>query len=119
MGAKWLRFASRTVWITFAEAPQGFTPCERPACLANVVVSDSVPDYLNDLNAMHEAEKVLTMDQMRLYQDKLCWWINHYIYNDRARSGPAHHSDFVIHATAAQRAEAFLRTIGKWKGGAQ
>lgn len=76
--------------------------------------SDELPDFLNDLNACHEMEKVLTMDQMRIYQDKLCWWVNHYIYKDQTRSGPAQHFDWVIHATAAQRAEAFLRTLNLW-----
>jgi hypothetical protein len=62
-----------------------------------------LPDYLNDLNAMHEAEKVLTESQRsifmyQLYGEKVTW-------NDWPR----------IHSTAAQRAEAFLRTIGKWE----
>ena len=52
------------------------------------------PDFLNDLNAMHEAEKVLTADQWHKY-DRLNGW--------------------KWNATATQRAEAFLRTIGKWE----
>ena len=60
-----------------------------------------LPDYLNDLNAMHEAEGILTNEQIEVYCSFLqkpqwgIWW--------------------GIHATAAQRAEAFLRTIGKWE----
>jgi len=57
----------------------------------------SVPDYLNDLNDMHEAEKVLTADQWYKY-DRLM------PLRDPQK----------IHSPAAQRAEAFLRTIGKW-----
>lgn len=57
-----------------------------------------VPDYLEDLNAMHEAEKVLTHEQFDDYYVRLCIKI--------ARP---------YHATAAQRAEAFLRTLGLWK----
>ena len=58
-----------------------------------------LPDYLNDLNAMHEAEKVIRerADRVDSYLDQL----------DGAMSG--------VHATAAQRAEAFLRTLGLWK----
>jgi hypothetical protein len=69
------------------------------------------PDYTGSLDCMHEAEKALTMDQMRIYQDELIRW------NNRAyrTGGPTHHGLWVIHATAAQRAEAFLRTIGKWE----
>jgi hypothetical protein len=62
-----------------------------------------LPDYLNDLNAMHEAEKVLG--------EPLC-----YAYVDQL---PRHYSgrtNFALaHATAAQRAEAFLRTLNLWK----
>jgi hypothetical protein len=60
-----------------------------------------VPDYLNDLNDMHEAEKVLTSEQVTSYVDSL------ESMNERW-STPAF-------ATASQRAEAFLRTIGKWQ----
>jgi hypothetical protein len=55
------------------------------------------PDYLNDLNAMHEAEKVLTADEWYEYDSMMP-------LRDPQK----------IHATARQRAEAFLRTIGKW-----
>ena len=61
-----------------------------------------VPDYLNDLNAMHEAEKVLT----GLNDWQLCAYV-HTLHKMT--------SSWVFNATAAQRAEAFLRTIGKWK----
>ena len=66
------------------------------------------PDYLNDLNAMHEAEKVLP--------DGHTYWEFIRILDDIVKHGP--HIDYVADrasATAAQRAEAFLRTIGKWK----
>lgn len=57
------------------------------------------PDYLNDLNAMHEAEKTLSSGQRQAYAlhlARLC---------DRS----------TWHAIAAQRAEAFLRTLDLWK----
>lgn len=61
-----------------------------------------IPDYLNDLNAMHEAETILTDDQWVTYIAKL-------------------HDDVVIYptrravtATAAQRAEALLKTLNLW-----
>lgn len=63
-----------------------------------------MPDYLSDLNAMHEAEKVLTVDERFSYVRKLC------------RLLAVSSAEFAfIHATAAQRAEAFLRTLGLWK----
>jgi hypothetical protein len=63
---------------------------------------DTIPDYLNDLNAMHEAEKVLTAEQRRSYVN--C------IFNL-----PVSECESNTFATAAQRAKAFLRTIGKWE----
>lgn len=61
----------------------------------------SPPDYLNDLNAMHEAEKTLDYDQRSAFVVRLSVMMNNGF-------------EF-CHATAAQRAEAFLRTIGKWQ----
>jgi hypothetical protein len=63
-----------------------------------------IPDYCNDLNAMHEAEKALTDDQYHTgYKQTLASLVG--------LSGNMR----VMSATAAQRAEAFLRTIGKWE----
>jgi hypothetical protein len=67
-----------------------------------------VPDHLNDLNAMHEAEKVMTRNQRVNFVSKLCGIVG-------VKWKATSHFDS-IHATAAQRAEAFLRTIGKWEG---
>jgi len=61
------------------------------------------PDYLNDLNAMHEAEEVLT--DLNLYR-KFLYLV---VLED-----PSNTSNEPAWATAAQRAEAFLRTIGVW-----
>ena len=75
-----------------------------------VMASQGVlPDYLNDLNAMHDAENVLTDDQWPIYRDEIRLVVLGPI---RTVSGWCK-SD--IHATASQRAEAFLRTIGKWE----
>jgi hypothetical protein len=65
-------------------------------------------DYLNDLNAMHEVEKVMTDEQCERYEAFL---------NDPANipDGNTPAADYVFHSTAAQRAEAFLRTLGLWQ----
>jgi len=60
------------------------------------------PDYVYDLNAMHEAEKGLVRLQ----------WVS---YLRRLQTLCDESVTWPIHATAAQRAEAFLRTIGKWE----
>ena len=58
-----------------------------------ILISENrVTKILNDLNAMHEAEKVLNAKQSDAYFRKIVSW-----------------------STAAQRAEAFLRTLGLWK----
>jgi len=70
------------------------------------VSQDKLPNYLNDLNAMHEAEELFYSkadtlegaERMRDYSKLLC----------RIAKYP-------LRATASQRAEAFLRTIGKWE----
>jgi hypothetical protein len=71
-----------------------------------------LPDYLNDLNAMHDAEKVLTYEQAEEFVEQL------YLAdqkNNLAENPPPWRFN-VASATAAQRAEAFLKTIGKWEG---
>ena len=55
---------------------------------------ETVPDYLTDLNAMHEAENWL--------RTKGVVWVDY-----ENRIGKC--------ASAAQRAEAFLRTLNLWK----
>lgn len=65
-----------------------------------------LPDYINDLNAMHKAEKNLTMPQIETFGKLLCG------FTDRADMVPYTRQ---WHATAAQRAEAFLRTTERWK----
>jgi hypothetical protein len=66
------------------------------------LVAEFTPDYLNDLNAMHQAEKVLTEDQAEKFR---AWLLKLNGYNH----------DRVVSCTASQRAEAFLRTVGKWE----
>lgn len=60
-------------------------------------------DYLNDLNAMHEAEETLNEDQRSAYIGRL---------EGCMMSGPEEWD--TTFATAAQRAEAFGRTLGLW-----
>ena len=61
-----------------------------------------VPDYCNDLNAMHKLESLyIEMDE---------WWSTYL-----GHIGTQWSRQYVAHAPARQRAEAFLKTIGKWK----
>jgi hypothetical protein len=73
-------------WCWYSEDLRKWVPC----------VGNSP---LSDLNAMHEAEKVLTNEQWVAYGKEL----------SRLKVFP------MVHATAKQRAEAFLKTLGKWE----
>ena len=74
---------------------------------ADYTTACDAPDYLNDLNAMHEAEKVLSLDNQYRYGNQLYVVVN--------KDAPDHGTHFLWQATASQRAEAFLKTIGKWE----
>ena len=73
---------------------------------SNYVFATDLPDYLNDLNVMHEAEKMLRKPMKGSDTDT--------IIGDRMHKY-AELIGYAFDATAAQRAEAFLRTIGKWE----
>jgi hypothetical protein len=66
----------------------------------NLSGPDNIPNYSGDLNAMHEAEKALTDEEQDRMNDTL-WDLM------QGRK-------YLWHAAAIQRAEAFLRTVGKW-----
>ena len=85
-------------------APEG---CRCPHCRAHI------PNYCNDLNAMHEAEKVLGDELKSLYELNLARVVRHDQGISDIRS--IRHSKFTTFATAAQRAEAFLKTLNLWK----
>ena len=78
--------------------------CKSPH--GKIVFRHGTPDYCNDLNAMHEAERTMGDPQL---------WVEYQSYLSDAMG----HVGWVYHATAAERAEAFLKTIGKWEGGPQ
>ena len=70
---------------------------------------DNLPDYFNDLNAMHEAEKMILKNAD-----------TGYVYDCELNIEVGAFEDGVVnymklwHATAAQRAEAFGRTLELW-----
>ena len=66
-----------------------------------------VPDYLSDLNAMHEAVKSLPQNLKPRYFACLC----------TVQGGAISLNGYseATEATAAQRAEAFLKTLNLWK----
>jgi len=75
------------------------------------LMAKHLTDYCNDLNAMHTAEEeIIKRDLHSKYREEL--------YEAWRRD--THHKICcntltVIRATARQRAEAYLKTIGKWE----
>lgn len=90
------RIAIAEAWWT--PTPDGWWTKD-PAGIKGPRFTD-IPDYLNDLNAMHEAITSLPAEQIRRYRFHL-----------RAMCGTYEEA---IDATAAERAEAFLRTLNLW-----
>lgn len=75
---------------------------------SDYVFISGLPDYLNDLNAMHEVE-----NNIRNSWDTYLSCLIEIRWRDAQPS--QHPADLSpTRATAAQRAEAYLRTIGKW-----
>lgn len=64
------------------------------------------PLYCTNLNAMHEAEKSLKgYEQIHSY----VWHLNN------RKDWETDHKLMEVHISARDRAEAFLRTLGKWE----
>ena len=70
-------------------------------------ISTKLPDYLHDLNAIHEAVKTLPQNLKPRYFAYLCTVASGVI--------SLHGYSGATEATAAQRCEAFLKTIDRWK----
>lgn len=92
----------------------GYKPDQQtpPGC------SEPVPDYLNDLNAMHKAERAALV----VFKDGVKWRDYRNEYKDwlwticaPSRSGEDTGWGFPEFSTAAIKAEALLKTLGLWK----
>lgn len=79
---------------------------------ADYVGTEFLPDYCNDLNAMNETEKVLDYEQCEAFSNAVADIVH---AANREKDYPFPWCFARIHATARQRAEAFLRTLGKWE----
>ena len=93
--------------IAIAEA-RGWEPLPEGHFHPDNPLGQTMPNYCNDLKAMHEAEKMLTERQWDEYERVLRLVCDGCSYYEGAGKE-------LLNATAAQRAEAFLRTLGKWE----
>lgn len=97
-------FTGNSVTILIAVRPVGAT-MSIPYTSREELSEDALPDYIGDLNAMHEAEELLhSEDHCR---------IGDYTGNLTQVMGAFNASWMWTFATAAQRAEAFVLTMDK------
>ena len=68
-----------------------------------------LPDYLNDLNAMHEALLGLSQEQREEVALRVCWGINW-----KSRETHECSPDYLLACTSEELAEAFLKTLNLW-----
>ena len=92
-----------------------YRTCETPGGEPDLSPVGDLPDYVNDLNAIHAAETILTGEEWQRYETDL-WSV---VAPDAVRqsSMPNRFSKAFLHASAAQRSDAFqkTKTIGRWK----
>jgi hypothetical protein len=88
--------------------PIGCPRCSDPECAYNSGIN-----YCTDLNAMHEAEKTVFGSSNMLvdFMEHLC------DATGAVNTSMVDAMVIIIQATAKQRAEAFLKTVGKWEEG--
>ena len=94
--------------------PKGCPRCDCDECAYNKGLN-----YCNDLNALHEAEKGLDGVTEWIGEEHNGSaeeaWITHLCAVIARDANQRVHDDWLlVHATARQRAEAFLLTLGKW-----
>ena len=124
LGANWVwaasgRFGSlgqlRSCILSFSKAGEKATNEDVAFALNSNAMREEalkeIPDYINDLNAMHEAEKLL----IRIYEPPSA----HKDYDTKLwakmRDDGLELNGYTWHATAKQRAEAFLKTLNLWE----
>jgi hypothetical protein len=82
-----------------------------PECIERQIRQE-IPNYCNDLNAIHEAEMLFVDDHFN--RSDYTWELQKIVLGRNAESVKGKTTFQIIHATARQRAEAFLRTLEKW-----
>jgi len=98
-------FEQSPMWMVRADGT------ERLCAIDYMVREFHLPDYLNDLNAMHEASKDFDLKQTIKFSNHL----KAIIQDSLCISSAVDARYMTVNASARQRAEAFLRTLGLWK----
>jgi len=108
-GAHYLIYEGGEGWLTtedYEHAEQKLSAKDFTGDRSKVTVSDIIPDYLNDLNAIQKAVKKLPLTQ----RDTFIRYLSQ--VTQRSRMATVCWTNAT--AKADQLSEAFLRTIGKW-----
>ena len=101
--------SEKEINIAIAEAC-GWTTKHKGLWVERLQTYAALPDYINDLNAMREAQELLDDDQ----------WLEYMLNLQDVLQRDPYRGKWIVcqdnmHSTAAQRAKAFVKTIGKWK----
>jgi hypothetical protein len=108
-------------WVCFTDCPNGYPPESftsetmvglHPSNCEGARLS-KLPDYLNDLNAMAEAEHRLEYQADAWCGEEGCGSAPE-AYMNHIQDIVGNDDWMFMGASAAQRAEAFLKTIDKW-----
>ena len=108
-GAKWYRLIPSDDYersLSFDNLNMGGKGLSFADGNEKIVQIHTLPAYLNDLNAMHEVEKTLKTDEIRFLYETTLHSLN-MKYMGQASVWET------VHATAKQRAEAFILTMEK------
>lgn len=98
-GSPW-KDTNTLAWMPLGWSVNRFMAHGEPA-----VYTDELPDYFNDLNAVHELEEELDDPQKMLYVAKLSQILSPSKFPQSFR---------ILHATAEQRCEALGLTLNLW-----
>jgi len=103
-------------WLQKPALLLGSKPTFHNGKIISYLVDQTIPHYPSDLNACHEMEKVLDEGQ----KERFGFWINHLhpfadIHYSEKKKDIQREVFSLVHATAAQRAKAFLLTLGLWQ----
>jgi hypothetical protein len=105
--AQRIAIAQTCGYVPHTPGAHGVLRWTHPDFGSEILYVDDLPDYLNDLNAMSEAEEVLYPRHSHPYEDTLY---------ELVACASANKSEWrYLTAEAGQRAEAFLKTLNKWE----
>jgi len=113
-GAKWMnRWCASHATLTFMEEGSEASNPDWSICSKDKEnpMDKTIPDYCNDLNAMHEAEEILKGMNKAEFAVQLTKSAGKDWPDGKVAAGSFVH----VHSTARQRAKAFLKAKGKWK----